>query len=132
MERYTLFFVKNAPFPPPPKKLPFYPEIRSPRMERYTLFWGETPPSPPKKNKPSSAAKPIFACLYKTLTLMLYNLINHPNLMGARRSCGQWHCAQILDNQEETHLAMVSVPERDFFSVKNKNKVLHLFNRNFG
>jgi hypothetical protein len=27
--------------------------------------------------------------LYKTLTLMLYNLINHPNLMGARRSCGQ-------------------------------------------
>jgi hypothetical protein len=29
------------------------------------------------------------ARLYKTLTLMLYNLINHPNLMGARRSCGQ-------------------------------------------
>jgi hypothetical protein len=28
--------------------------------------------------------------LYKTLTLMLYNLINHPNLMGARRSCGQF------------------------------------------
>jgi hypothetical protein len=28
--------------------------------------------------------------LYKTLTLMLYNLINHPNLMGARRSCGQY------------------------------------------
>jgi hypothetical protein len=34
-------------------------------------------------------AKPLSACLYKTLTLMLYNLINHPNLMGARRSCGQ-------------------------------------------
>ncbi len=35
-------------------------------------------------------------------------------------------------HQEETRLAMVSVPERDFFSVKNKNKVPHLFNRNFG
>ncbi len=35
-------------------------------------------------------AKPLSACLYKTLTLMLYNLINHPNLMGARRSCGQY------------------------------------------
>jgi hypothetical protein len=34
--------------------------------------------------------KPLSACLYKTLTLMLYNLINHPNLMGARRSCGQF------------------------------------------
>jgi hypothetical protein len=30
-----------------------------------------------------------LACLYKTLTLMLYNLINHPNLMGACRSCSQ-------------------------------------------
>jgi hypothetical protein len=29
--------------------------------------------------------------LYKTLTLMLFNLINLPNLMGARRSCGQYH-----------------------------------------
>ncbi len=34
-------------------------------------------------------AKPLLACLYKTLTLMFYNLINHPNLMGAHRSCGQ-------------------------------------------
>ncbi len=34
--------------------------------------------------------KPLSACLYKTLTLMLYNLINHPNLMRARRSCGQY------------------------------------------
>jgi hypothetical protein len=57
-------------------------------MERNTLFWGETPPFPPQK-KPASAAKPISACLYKTLTLMLYNLINHPNLMGAHCSCGQ-------------------------------------------
>ncbi len=47
-------------------------------MEHYTLFGGETPPFPPKKNKPASAVKPISACLYKTLTLMLYNLINHP------------------------------------------------------
>jgi hypothetical protein len=31
-----------------------------------------------------------LACLYKTLTLMLFNLINLPNLMGARRSCGQY------------------------------------------
>jgi hypothetical protein len=33
--------------------------------------------------------------LYKTLTLMLFNLINLPNLMGARRNCGQFdfcHC----------------------------------------
>jgi hypothetical protein len=34
-------------------------------------------------------AKSLLACLYKTLTLMLYNLINHPNLMGVCRSCGQ-------------------------------------------
>jgi hypothetical protein len=27
--------------------------------------------------------------LYKSLTLLLFNLINLPNLMGARRSCGQ-------------------------------------------
>jgi hypothetical protein len=44
---------------------------------RYTLFLGKTPPfSPPKKT--ASAAKPILACFYKTLT------------MGARRSCGQY------------------------------------------
>jgi hypothetical protein len=30
-----------------------------------------------------------LACLYKTLTLILYNSINLPNLMGACRSCGQ-------------------------------------------
>jgi hypothetical protein len=47
------------------------------------------PPFPPPK-KPASAAKPPLACFYKTLTLMLYDLINHPNLMGARCSCGQW------------------------------------------
>jgi hypothetical protein len=58
-------------------------------MERYTFFWGKMPPLPPQK-KPASAAKPILVCLYKTLTLMLYNLINLPNLMGARRSCGQF------------------------------------------
>jgi hypothetical protein len=29
--------------------------------------------------------------LYKTLTLILFNLINLPNLMGARCSCGQYH-----------------------------------------
>jgi hypothetical protein len=35
--------------------------------------------------------KPLSACLYKMLILMLYNFnsINRPNLMGARRSCGQ-------------------------------------------
>jgi hypothetical protein len=65
----------------------FLSEIRSLRMERYTLFLGKTPPPPPEK-KPASAAKPILACLYKTLTLMLFNLINLQNLMGARRSCG--------------------------------------------
>jgi hypothetical protein len=66
-------------------------EIRNLRMERYTFFLGETPLSPPQK-KPASAAKPISFCLYKTLTLMLYNLINLPYLMGARRSCGQSVC----------------------------------------
>jgi hypothetical protein len=34
--------------------------------------------------------------------------------------------------QEETRLAMVSVPESDFLSEKRKHKVTHLFNRNFG
>jgi hypothetical protein len=32
---------------------------------------------------------------------------------------------------EETHLAMVSVPESDFLSKKGKHKVTHLFNGNF-
>ncbi len=55
------------------------------------IFWGKTPlPPPPPQKNPASAAKPISACLYKTLTLMLYNLVNHPNLMGARRSCSQF------------------------------------------
>ncbi len=57
-------------------------------MQHYTFFGGKTPCFPPQKN-PASAAKPISVCLYKTLTLMLYNLINLPNLMGAHRSCGQ-------------------------------------------
>ncbi len=47
------------------------------------FFWAKRPlSSPPQKT--ASAAKPILACLYKTLT------------MGARRSCGQsmtwWQC----------------------------------------
>jgi hypothetical protein len=33
---------------------------------------------------------------------------------------------------EETHLAMVSVPESDFLGKKCKHKVTHLFNGNFG
>jgi hypothetical protein len=41
------------------------------------FFWAKRPLSPPPK-KPASAAKPILACLYKTLT------------MGARRSCGKF------------------------------------------
>ena len=41
------------------------------------FFWAKRPlPPPPKKT--ASAAKPILACLYKTLT------------MGARCSCGQF------------------------------------------
>jgi hypothetical protein len=32
-----------------------------------------------------------LVCLCKTLSLMLYNLINLPNLMGARCSCGQYN-----------------------------------------
>ncbi len=34
-------------------------------------------------------------------------------------------------HQEETHLAMISVPESDFSSERHINKVPHLFNRNF-
>ncbi len=33
---------------------------------------------------------------------------------------------------EEMRLAMVSVPESDFFSAKNKNKVPHHINENVG
>jgi hypothetical protein len=58
------------------------------------FFWAKRPLSPPQK-KPASAAKPILACLYKTITLMLYNLINLPNLIGARHSCGQYIAFQI-------------------------------------
>jgi hypothetical protein len=39
--------------------------------------------------------------LYKTFTLMLYNLINHPNLMGAHCSCGQ--CNQALPSPPREH-----------------------------
>ena len=41
------------------------------------FFWAKCPLSPPPK-KTASAAKPILACFYKTLT------------MGARRSCGKY------------------------------------------
>ncbi len=33
---------------------------------------------------------------------------------------------------EEMRLAMVSDPDSDFLSERHKNKVPHLFNRNFG
>ncbi len=49
-----------------------------------------------------------------------------------RRDVGIREVVRDGQHQEEMRLAMVSVPERDFFSVKNKNKVPHLFNRNFG
>jgi hypothetical protein len=45
----TPFFWAKCPLSPPPKKLPFFSEIRSPQMERYKLFWGKTPPFPQKK-----------------------------------------------------------------------------------
>jgi hypothetical protein len=57
-------------------------------MEHYTLFLGETPPSfPPKKTCLGSEAH--IGLFVQNFTLMLYNLINLPNLMGARSSCGQ-------------------------------------------
>jgi hypothetical protein len=28
--------------------------------------------------------------IFKTLTFILYDLINHPNIMGARHSCGKY------------------------------------------
>jgi hypothetical protein len=34
--------------------------------------------------------------------------------------------------QEETRLAMVSVPESNFLGQKRKHKVMHLFNGNYG
>ncbi len=47
------------------------------------FFWAKRP-LPPPPQKTASAAKPILACLYKTLT------------MGARRSCGQLSLARIF------------------------------------
>ncbi len=55
----------------------------------HPFFVAKCPLSSPQKS-PASAAKPISACLYNTLTLMLYNLINRPNLMGAHPICGQF------------------------------------------
>jgi hypothetical protein len=65
-------------------------EIRSPQMKHYTLFWGQNAPfpPPPKKNYLSSEAH--IGLFVQNLTLMLYDLINHPNLMGAHCSCGQY------------------------------------------
>jgi hypothetical protein len=37
-----------------------------------------------------------------------------------------------LPHQEETRLAMVSVPESNLKKKKYKHKVMHLFNGNFG
>ena len=50
------------------------------------FFWAKGPLSPPPK-KTASAAKPILACFYKTLT------------MGARRSCGQLTSQKSLKKQ---------------------------------
>ena len=76
MERYTLFLGETPPFPPP-KKTAFFSRKSVARGWSVTPFLGGKCPLSSKKNKPASAAKPISACLYKNLTLMLYNLINH-------------------------------------------------------
>ncbi len=81
-------------------------EIRNLRMERYTFFWAKRPLSPPKK-KPASAAKPISVCLYKTLTLMLYNLINLPNLMGARCSSGQLVLVKTMSKKDSVWISFI-------------------------
>ncbi len=49
------------------------------RKRSVTPFFGEKRPLSPPPKKTASAAKPILACFYKTLT------------MGARRSCGQFY-----------------------------------------
>ncbi len=54
-----------------------------------TPFFGQNAPFPHPSKKTASTVKPISACLYKTLILMMNNLINLPNLMGARRICSQ-------------------------------------------
>ncbi len=112
MERYTLFLGETPPYLPPPQKNAFFSRKSVACGWSVTSFLGAKCTLPPPKNKPASAAKPISTCLYKTLTLMLYNLINHPNLMGARCSCGQCNC---LKNLSFPSLALVGVlaPRKD-------------------
>ncbi len=55
----------------------FFSEIGLSRERSVTPFFGRNAPFPPPSKKTASAAKPILACLYKTLT------------MGARRNCGK-------------------------------------------
>jgi hypothetical protein len=42
------------------------------------------------KHKTCLSSKTPTCLIYKTLTFILYDLINHPNIMGACRSCGQF------------------------------------------
>ncbi len=41
------------------------------------------------KDKACLSSKTPTCLIFKTLTFILYDLINHPNIMGARRSCGK-------------------------------------------
>jgi hypothetical protein len=41
------------------------------------------------KDKTCLSSKTPTCLIFKTLTFILYNLMNHPNIMGARCSCGK-------------------------------------------
>ncbi len=41
------------------------------------------------KDKTCLSRKTPTCLIFKTLTFILYDLINHPNIMGARPSCGK-------------------------------------------
>jgi hypothetical protein len=81
------------------------------------------------KDKTYLSSKTPTCLIYKTLTFMLYDLINHPNIMGARCSCSQYikgvhntvadaifqleYAPNLNKTNEYTH-AMLGVEPEDF------------------
>jgi hypothetical protein len=42
------------------------------------------------KDKTCLSSKTPTCLIFKTLTFILYDIMNHPNIMGARRSCSKF------------------------------------------